>query len=98
MLHPSDLAVDYIWNKLVNAQFSADARHIMKDVEGLVSAASHRPFNPSSEPHQKFLRSQLETAARLEQRASALDLSAVRRRLESTLVPVPLEDKASSIK
>eukprot|EP00611_Tribonema_gayanum_P007900 TRINITY_DN1734_c0_g1_i1.p1 TRINITY_DN1734_c0_g1~~TRINITY_DN1734_c0_g1_i1.p1 ORF type:complete len:339 (-),score=65.10 TRINITY_DN1734_c0_g1_i1:44-1060(-) len=86
MLHPSDLAVDYIWSKLLQARFSAAAQETMSRVERVVAAAAHRPFNPTSEPHQKFVRSQLDIAAELENSVPALDLSAVKRVLESALV------------
>lgn len=56
MLHPSMLAVDYIWKKFKMVWFSEDALKISETVESIQTKKAHRPFNSSSEAHQQFLR------------------------------------------
>ena len=56
MLHPSMLAVDYIWKKFKMVWFSEDALKISETVESIQTKKAHRPFNSSSEAHQQFLK------------------------------------------
>ncbi|WP_250434655.1 GSCFA domain-containing protein [Hanstruepera flava] len=56
MIHPSSLAVDYIWNKFKTAWVSKEAATLMKEIEIIQSGLNHRPFNPNSEAHQEFLK------------------------------------------
>lgn len=55
MLHPNDLAVDYIWEKFKTVWFSEDGIRFSEKVASIQAKKSHRPFNASSEEHQKFL-------------------------------------------
>lgn len=55
MIHPSQLAVDYIWNRFSEAWIAPEAKATMKEVETIQRGLQHRPFNEQSEQHQKFL-------------------------------------------
>jgi len=55
MLHPSEVAVDYIWQRFSETFFSAETLLIKKKVEQLVADMSHRPFQPDSPEFKKFL-------------------------------------------
>lgn len=54
MLHPSDVAVDYIWQRFSQTYFNPITQRVKKDVELLVSDLSHRPLQPDSEEFKKF--------------------------------------------
>ncbi len=54
MLHPSDVAVDYIWSRFSETYFDDNTRKIKKEVEQLVADLSHRPLFPDSEEFEKF--------------------------------------------
>jgi hypothetical protein len=54
MLHPSQLAIDYIWKRFKETNISETALSIMEEVETIQKSLSHKPFNPNSESHQKF--------------------------------------------
>ncbi|MDH7913254.1 GSCFA domain-containing protein [Winogradskyella sp. SYSU M77433] len=54
MIHPSDLAVDYIWEKFKTVWLSEDAQQVLDNVKQIQSGLAHKPFNPDSEAHQKF--------------------------------------------
>jgi len=55
MLHPSEQAVDYIWERLVEHYFSVEAKTFLKEWEPLKQALGHKPFNPESEEYQAFM-------------------------------------------
>ncbi|SMD32012.1 GSCFA family protein [Reichenbachiella faecimaris] len=59
MIHPSEMAEDYIWNKFQLTYFSDQIRKILKEWSKIKAALAHRPFNPESESHQEFLKNQL---------------------------------------
>ena len=56
MLHPNQLAVDYIWEKFKKVWISENSNDIMNDVDYVQKGMRHRPFNPFSEAHQKFMK------------------------------------------
>lgn len=55
MLHPNQVAIDYIWQRFKETFISKTAFAIMDEVEGIQKGLSHRSFNPESESHQKFV-------------------------------------------
>ncbi|HSD08206.1 GSCFA domain-containing protein [Flavobacterium sp.] len=55
MLHPSQVAIDYIWKRFKESSISEMAFDTMEAVESIQKSLKHRPFNPNSEQHQKFL-------------------------------------------
>ena len=55
MLHPSAQAVDYIWERLVDAWFSAEAKAFLKEWQPLRQALAHRPFNPEAEEYKALM-------------------------------------------
>lgn len=55
MLHPSQKAIDYIWIKFFENYVSESEFATMSQVCEIQRALKHRPFNPDSESHQKFL-------------------------------------------
>lgn len=55
MLHPSQTAIDYIWEKFCLACVAAEASKTMDDVDILQKSLLHKPFYPGSETHRLFL-------------------------------------------
>ena len=55
MLHPSRVAIDYIWERFKETSISETAFSIMDEVETIQKGLAHRPFNANSESHQQFL-------------------------------------------
>ena len=55
MLHPSQTAIDYIWIKFFENYVSESEFSTMNQVCEIQRALKHRPFNPESESHKKFL-------------------------------------------
>ncbi|MCC8089440.1 MAG: GSCFA domain-containing protein [Rikenellaceae bacterium] len=54
MLHPSDVAVDYIWKNFKTALFSEPTIKISEKIEKINKAAAHRPLFPDSVQYAKF--------------------------------------------
>ena len=55
MLHPSDQAVAYIWERFSAAYFSKETNAFLEKWRPIKAALNHRPFNPDSEEHQIFV-------------------------------------------
>jgi GSCFA family len=66
MIHPSSLAIDYIWERFTATQIDANAIATMELVQTIQKGLAHRPFNPNSESHQKFEANLKEKIATLE--------------------------------
>jgi hypothetical protein len=54
MLHPSQVAIDYIWKRFSETTISESAYSAMEEVQNIQKSLSHKPFNPNSENHLKF--------------------------------------------
>lgn len=54
MLHPNQVAIDYIWERFKETTILELAYSVMDDVESIQKSLSHKPFNPNSESHLKF--------------------------------------------
>ena len=55
MLHPNEVAVNYIWEKFKSVWLSEDALKTLEIVASIQAKKAHRPFNPKSQAHQEFL-------------------------------------------
>ncbi len=55
MIHPSQQAIDYIWERFADVCISPESKSLMAEIESIQKGLSHRPFNPDGEQHQKFL-------------------------------------------
>lgn len=55
MLHPNQTAIDYIWIKFFENYVDEKEFGTMQNVCDIQKALHHRPFNPNSESHLKFL-------------------------------------------
>ena len=55
MLHPTDQAVEYIWQRFGETFFSKQTRKLLEEWHPIKAALAHRPFNPEAEEYKKFL-------------------------------------------
>ncbi len=55
MLHPNQTAVDYIWIQFFENYISESEFGLMNEICTIQKGLKHRPFNPNTESHQKFL-------------------------------------------
>ncbi len=54
MLHPSDVAVDYIWTKFSETYFDKTTIQINAEIKQLRADLSHRPLFPDSDEYKSF--------------------------------------------
>ena len=55
MLHPSDQAVDYIWERLVDSYFSPAAKAFLDEWRPLKQTLAHKPFHPEAPEYQALM-------------------------------------------
>ena len=55
MLHPSDQAVEYIWQRLSEVYFSAEAKTFLAEWAPLKAVLNHKPFDPDSEDYKALM-------------------------------------------
>ncbi len=60
LLHPSPLAVDYIWDRFKTVWMADSAIAIMSEVDTIQKGLQHKPFNPNSTAHLKFVQQLVE--------------------------------------
>lgn len=65
MLHPNQVAIDYIWHKFSENYMTEESISLMQEISEIQKSLRHRSFNPQSEQHQEFL-------AKLQQKIKAL--------------------------
>ena len=70
MLHPNQVAIDYIWKRFKETTISETAFAVMDEVENVQKSLSHKPFNPNSESHLKFESKVREKITKLENQYS----------------------------
>ena len=54
MLHPNQVAIDYIWERFSETTISEATFSTMEKIASVQKGLAHRPFNPHSESHSKF--------------------------------------------
>jgi hypothetical protein len=59
MLHPTPLAINYIWEKFKNSLIHANAQKFSLEVEKIIQALNHRPFNPNTQEYKRFVEATL---------------------------------------
>jgi hypothetical protein len=64
MIHPSEAAEEYIWQKFIEQYFDADLKAFLIRWKEIRSALAHKPFHPASSAHQQFIK---ETIKKLEE-------------------------------
>ncbi len=55
MLHPNELAIEYIWEYFNNSFFDKETISLNTKISKIIKAIKHRPFHPNSDAHQGFI-------------------------------------------
>jgi hypothetical protein len=55
MLHPSPMAIAYIWECFSKCYFSPETHAVLKEWEEIRRGIAHKPFSPESDGYRKFL-------------------------------------------
>jgi hypothetical protein len=73
MVHPNYAATNYVWEKFIAACIDEPSQQLMKEIAVIVAAKNHKPFNPTSEQHKKFLQTNLEKVKKLQHQFDYID-------------------------
>lgn len=73
LVHPNYFATQYVWKKFTGACMDEKTRMLMEEIHSINLAYQHKPFNPSSSRHEKFLRSFYEKTTALQEQYPHLD-------------------------
>ncbi len=85
MVHPSEVAIDYVWEHFQASLFSGETQQLNRQIQQVQQAAAHRPFQPKSVAHQTFLKKQLEKIRQLSEQYPILDFGEERSIFEANL-------------
>jgi hypothetical protein len=87
MLHPSEVAEDYIWDKFARAYFDAEFGRFRKEWAAVRQSLGHRPLHLGAPEHRTFLD---QTAERLERlSAQGVDVRQELRDVQRQLAALP---------
>jgi hypothetical protein len=56
MIHPTQQAEDYIFEKFADAYINSSSQRFIKTWDEILSALAHKPFNPTAPKHQEFVK------------------------------------------
>lgn len=74
MMHPSPLAIEYIWECFSNCYFTPSTLSFLKEWDKIRRGLAHRPFNPETEAYQTFLSQILLKLEELKEKLPYLDV------------------------
>jgi len=83
MVHPNYAATNYVWEKFVATCIDEPSQKLMKEINSINAAKSHKPFNPTSEQHKKFLETNLQKTNQLNQQYPYINFEEERKYFES---------------
>lgn len=75
MLHPSNLAQEYIWERFGGAYFSDETHNIIAHWQKIQQSLSHKPYNVNSTAYKKFLDRTIEDIQAFENRYTFISCS-----------------------
>jgi hypothetical protein len=75
MLHPSNFAVEYVWEKFVETFFDKETIIQSSEIDKLVSMLNHRPMNGETESYKKFVASLKKSIAELKSKYPKIDFT-----------------------
>jgi hypothetical protein len=75
LVHPNNIATDYIWERFSESMMSAECREIIKAVEVISRAKTHRVRNPESDKHKEFAKSTLVKIKELQNKYPHIDFT-----------------------
>lgn len=55
LIHPSELAIQYIWEKFKEVWIQPEMYDLLNEIDSIKKGLTHRPFHPDSDAHAAFL-------------------------------------------
>ena len=75
MIHPSDVALDYVWQFFSDTFFGEKTRQLNERIDKIRAAALHRPFYPDTPQYQAFAKTQMELIEKIRHEMPEMDFS-----------------------
>jgi len=75
MLHPSKVAVEYIWEKFKKSLIEPKSIALLEEIEKIISAVNHKPFNPNTPEHKAFVTNTLELIKKIKKKDLSLNFT-----------------------
>ena len=76
MVHPSTVAIDFIWEKFSDWLIDKESLELSEKVSSILQAKNHRPLNRNTPAFLSFIRNSLQQSRELAKKYSFLDFSA----------------------
>jgi hypothetical protein len=76
LAHPNYAGTQYVLERFTESCMDADTRGLMDEIKKIITARNHKPFNPLSNLHKQFLKTQVERVQLLQQQHPYLDFTA----------------------
>ena len=74
MVHPNYQATQFVLDKFMRHFVDEKAQQLAEEIKKIVIARKHKPFQPSTEAHKRFLQSHLEKARELQRKYPFLNM------------------------
>lgn len=75
MIHPSTLAVEYIWNRFSSSHFTPDTLSTLTEWGKIQKSLTHKPLHPNSKSYQTFLHQTLLKMDGIQQKFPSFDIT-----------------------
>ena len=75
MVHPSETAIQYIWERFGDTFFSEQTNATIARIGKITAAANHRPLNPHSDAYKAFCNHNLAEIERIKEGFGEIDFS-----------------------
>ncbi len=73
LIHPSDVGIEYVWNRLIDRAFDENTRNIYNEIKNIINSCKHRPMFFESKTYAAFKSSLLAKIQLLEKQYSFLN-------------------------
>ncbi|HPM12940.1 MAG TPA: GSCFA domain-containing protein [Bacteroidales bacterium] len=85
MIHPSETAISYIFEKFSTGYFSRNTMEMCSLIESIQKAVKHRPFNAENADFQNFIKQQIKTIDAIRLQYPHLNFESERKLLEQKI-------------
>ena len=75
LLHPSNMAVEYIWERFAEDWVAPESKQFMLEWGKILSDLNHRPFSPNSSQYKAFLSRTYEKINRIQSKLSPISFA-----------------------
>jgi hypothetical protein len=73
MIHPSPVAIEYIWEKFQTFSFDSSTMATNKEINEIMRALAHRPFDEHSQNYHRFIQETMRKIELLKEREPYID-------------------------